>query len=138
MAREGLQVEPLQSLQPKHVFRHVVPRSRPPISVGGATQLSRDMTKVAKGIVGRARASFSLCSSSASGEVGPFPVWGSYLGLPIPVPLSSSWQFTISGFGLFVFMWHFKSCLESRVRAKAGLGEGCVKALQINLGRLIH
>lgn len=80
---------------------------------------------VTKGVAGRARAAFSLFFS-ASGKVDLFLAWGSYLGHPTPVPLSSSWQFTLSGFGLFLFMWHFKSCLESRVRAKAGLEEGCV------------
>lgn len=63
-----------------------VPRSHPPISVGGATRLSRDMTEVAKGIMGTARVSFSLFSSSASGKEGPFLVWRSYLGLPTSAP----------------------------------------------------
>lgn len=60
----------------------MVPRCHP-----DATQLSRDMTKVATGLMGRARASFPPFSSSASGEVGPFLAWGSYLGLPTAVPL---------------------------------------------------
>lgn len=111
----------------------MVPRSHPPISMAGATQLSRDMTKVTEGVVGRARAAFSIFSFSASGKVGPFPAWGPYLGLSTPGPLSSSWQVTLSGFGLFLFMWHFKSCLESRVRAKGELGKGCAKPSRLTL-----